>query len=141
MIILKEVLCPLGVTLCVEHSGCYTNANIARHLARSHSLKARWVREILDFILCTGPIASCPSNIAKPGHRGRPISSLPIHDSYCYDAADCNFLTANVDFIKQHCSKLHGWNRLCNSNCDGVIQCSYQYLILVGVSRTHMSVL
>jgi hypothetical protein len=41
-----KVLRPLGITLCVEHGGCYTSANVARHLARSHSLKARRVREV-----------------------------------------------------------------------------------------------
>lgn len=75
---------------------------MTRHLAWSHSIKAGRVREILDFIKSTGPLASCPSDALKPGHEGRPISGLPI-----YDAADCNFLMVNVDSIKQHCFKLH----------------------------------
>jgi hypothetical protein len=106
-----KVLRPLGVTLCVEHSGCYTGTNIARHLKRSHFIKARRVREILDFIKSTGPIASCPSDVPKPAHGRNPISGLPIHDGYCCDAIDCNFLTVNLDSIKQHCFKLHDWKR------------------------------
>ena len=111
-----KVLGSLRVTLCVKHGGYYTGANIARHLTRSHSIKARRVREILDFIKNTGPITSCSSNVPKPAHRGRPISGLPIHDSYCCDAADYNFLTVNLDSIKQHCFKLHGWKRKLNKS-------------------------
>ena len=53
MIILKEVLRPLSVTLWVKHSGCYTNVNIVQHFAQSHSLKTKQVREIVDFIKIT----------------------------------------------------------------------------------------
>jgi hypothetical protein len=95
-----KVLRPLSITLCVKHGGYYTSANVARHLARSHSLKARRVREILEFIKSIGPIASYPGDIPRPVHGGRPISGLPIYDGYGYDTADCNFLTVNVDSIK-----------------------------------------
>ena len=111
-----KVLGSLRVTLYIEHSGCYTGANMARYLARLHSIKARRVREILDFIKNTGPITSCSSNILKPAHRGRPISGLPIHNSYCCNAVDYNFLTVNLDSIKQHCFKLHGQKRKLNKS-------------------------
>lgn len=106
-----KVLRPLGVILCVEHGGCYTGTNVARHLARSHFIKAGRAREILDFIKSTSPIASCPNDVPKPAHGRSPISGLPIHDGYRCDAIDCNFLTVNVDSIKQHCFKLHDWKR------------------------------
>jgi len=106
-----KVLRSLGIALCVEHGGCYTSANMARHLARSYSLKAGRVREILEFIKSTGPIASCLGDVLRPAHGGRPISGLPIYDGYGCDAVDCNFLTVNVDSIKQHCFKLHNWKR------------------------------
>jgi hypothetical protein len=102
-----KVLRPLSITLCVKYSGCYTSANIARHLARLYSLKARQVREILEFIKSIGLIALCPSDILRPAYRGRPISGLPIYNSYSYNAADYNFLTVNVDSIKQYCFKLY----------------------------------
>jgi hypothetical protein len=103
-----KVLRPLNITLYVKYSGCYTSTNIAQHLVWLHSIKARQVREILEFILSTGLIASYASDILKPAHRGRPISGLPIYDGYGYDAADYNFFIVNVDSIKQHCFKLHG---------------------------------
>ena len=106
-----KVLRSLGIALCVEHGGCYTSANMARHLARSYSLKAGRVREILEFIKSTGPIASCLGDVLRPAHGGRPISGLPIYDGYGCDAIDCNFLTVNLDSIKQHCFKLHDWKR------------------------------
>jgi hypothetical protein len=102
-----KVLRPLSITLYVKYSGCYTSANIARHLVWLHSLKARRVREILEFIKSIGLIILYPSNILRPAYRGRPISGLPIYNSYGYNAADCNFLIVNVDSIKQHCFKLY----------------------------------
>ena len=102
-----KVLRPLSITLCVKHGSCYTSANIARHLAWLYSLKARRVREILEFIKSIGPIALCPSNIPRPAYKGRPISNLPIYNSYGCDAADYNFFIVNVDSIKQHCFKLY----------------------------------
>ncbi len=104
-----KVLRSLSIALCVEYGGCYTSANMARHLAWSHSLKAGRVREILEFIKNTGPITSCLGNVLRPAHRGRPISGLPIYNGYGCDAVDYNFLTVNVDSIKQHYFKLHNW--------------------------------
>jgi hypothetical protein len=97
-----KVLRPLSITLYVKHGGCYTSANIARHLAWLHSLKARRVREILEFIKSIGLIASCAGDIPRPVYGGRPISGLPIYNGY-----SCDFLTINVDSIKQYCFKLH----------------------------------
>ena len=45
-----KVLYPISVTLCVKYSGYYTDAKITQYLIRSHSIKAKRVREILDFI-------------------------------------------------------------------------------------------
>jgi hypothetical protein len=80
---------------------------MARYLVRLYSLKARRVREILEFIKSIGLIVLYPSNILRPVYRGRPISGLPIYNSYGYNAVDYNFLTVNVDSIKQHYFKLY----------------------------------
>ena len=102
-----KVLRPLSITLCVKYSGYYTSVNVARHLIQLHSLKARQVREILEFIKSIGLIASCAGDILRPVYRGRPISGLPIYNSYSYNVVDCDFLIINVDSIKQHCFKLY----------------------------------
>jgi len=95
-----KVLRPLSITLYIKHGGCYTSVNIARYLAWLYSLKARRVREILEFIKNIGLIALCPSDILRPAYRGRPISGLPIYNSCGCNAADYNFFTVNIDFIK-----------------------------------------
>ena len=59
--------------------------NIVQHFIWLYSIKAGWVSEILDFIKSTGLIAICSSNVPKSVHRGSPISSLFIHNSYCYN--------------------------------------------------------
>ena len=102
-----KVLGSLRVTLYIKYSGCYTSVNIARYLIWLYSIKARRVREILDFIKNIGLIIFYSGNILKPAYRGRPISGLPIYNSYCYDAVDYNFLTVNLDSIKQHYFKLY----------------------------------